>query len=120
MYKGEVTEAPIKNEKLIDNVIDELLKEMNKSEELFKSKETISSADIYEKAKQEDYSPIASLITIREKVESIDDKSLDLQNKARKYDILDLIEKLENTKVDEPHMLLKVYLHHRYEPPVFS
>ena len=120
MYKGEKEQTPEVNSKIIDNFMSEVLQEINSSREYFQSQESLSLEDIERQSETKEYSPITALNSLKDRVEALQEKDLDLQTKWKQGEILKYIEHLNNTKIDEPHMLLKVFNHHRYDIPVFK
>jgi hypothetical protein len=119
MYQGENNSKKPDKNKTLDDIITQMLQEINSSKELFKDQEKFNKIDL-KPSDNKIYSPIVSLQATLDKILKIEDDKLDLQYKWKKEQTIKMIEVLNNTKIDEAHMLLKVYLHHRYDPPVFE
>lgn len=118
MYKGAAERTREENSKAIDDMMTEILHDINHSKEYFESQENIVKEHVEDSASE--LSPVAALTKLKEKVESLQDRDLDLQSRWKQEEILKLIDQLNRTLIEEPHMLLRVYKYHRYEPPVFK
>jgi len=123
--KVEPTGAEIKQ--TLDQLLEELNREFANSEEMFKNDNEIPETkyfkdiqDLPENQHMNVFNPTFSLLHFEERISKIDDNQLDLQSKWRKRECLNLIEMLNNTTVQDPHILLRVFNHHQYDPPTFD
>jgi hypothetical protein len=66
------------------------------------------------------FNPTFAVLKMKDKISNIDESKLSQNRIDMKYKILINLEKLNNMKIIEPHMLAKVYKHHRYDPPKFD
>lgn len=60
------------------------------------------------------------LVGLRERINSLNDKDISLQDRWRKDEIIKLIDRLNSYKIEEPQLLTKIFKHHRYDPVRFS
>lgn len=119
MYTGKQGSSE-QNMKSLEDVMNELVRDVNDSKDLFQKQGDFDEIDLEEAANVEEFSPVFSLVDLKKKIEAISDKDLNLQPKLKRGDILRLIEKLNHCKIDEPHMMIKIWKHHRYGPAVFK
>jgi hypothetical protein len=108
------------NLKSLEDVMNELVFSVNDSRDMFQKQGDFDDRDLEEAANIDEFSPLFSLMNLKKKIEAIPDKELDLQSKQKKGDVLNLIDRLNHCKIDEPHMMIKVWKHHRYGPAVFK
>lgn len=120
MYKGVRKEKKEEDLKFIDKVVSEAVKEENESNKHPEELDYIQDRDKYVNVEWFAYSPTYAAMEMKQRVSNIDEEVLDEKGVENKYVILELLENLMNNPVHEPHLLVKVYKYHRYDPPVFK
>ncbi|CAG9310550.1 unnamed protein product [Blepharisma stoltei] len=121
---------PNESKQTLDQLLRELNQEMS-ANELFNMGQEIPDLKTYQehdelaiKANQpiapKIFNPSISLLGLHERISKINEYKLDLQGRWRKSECLGLIESINNTHIQEPHMLLKVFSHLQYDPPKFD
>lgn len=121
IYSGvsfEKETTPLEAKTALDQVLAEMNAEVSRPEDLYEINKVPGVE--FNQEKEGVYNPAISLETFKQKTLSIDDQDLNLQSRWKKAEILRLIDKLNSIPVQEPHMLLKIFNHHRYDPPVFN
>ena len=123
MYQGtkksveDVLERDLKeNLKPIGKIIDSSVRLEHAEEPDVDVEKEKADLEIEEFAKN----PTFTVKEMKAKIRAMDDKSLSAEGRDLKYLILINLEKLNKTRILEPHFLAKVYKHHRYDPPKFN
>ena len=118
MYKGVMGDGKPEDLKFVERIVNEAVKEGNKVDdeelEYEEDKDKVIDLDRYV------FTPTFAVMETKMRVEAILEKDLDLEAKESKYLILQNLDKLLNVRIEEAHMLVKVYKYHRYDPPVFK
>ncbi|OMJ72619.1 hypothetical protein SteCoe_28894 [Stentor coeruleus] len=122
MYSGKKVEIVNDEPSLrsLENVMDDLIKNLNDSKELFQIQGDFDDNDLEDATNIDEFSPVFSIMGLKKKIENIDGEKLDPQTKSKKNEVLRIIDNLNHCKIDEPHMMIKVWKHHRYGPAVFK
>jgi len=118
MYKGIQGEGKPEDLKFVERIVNEAVKEGNKvdEEELEYEEDKDKVLDL----EQYVFTPTYAVLGMKIRVEEIPEDGLDSEAKDSRYMILQNLDKLMNIRVEEAHMLVKVYKYHRYDPPVFK
>lgn len=120
MYKGVRKDKKEEDLSFIDKVVNETVKEENENKEHEEELEFVDDRDKFVDVEMFTFNPTYAAMEIKQRVNNIDEELLSQEGLEKKYLILELLENLMKNPIYEPHLLVKVYKYHRYDPPVFK
>lgn len=113
---AKIVEAALSIEQLLDNI-----------EKEYGDKDIFEDTEQLPEGFKEDYLALEKgdnrlfvLVGLKERINEMSDKDISLEDRWRKDEILKLIDRLNSYKIQEPHLLIKIFKHHRYDPVRFS
>lgn len=126
-FGKSVEPAAVESKATLDQLLDELNRDFSVSD-LFDKSQDIPDAKTFKKDESGEvypeiprsFNPAISLTSLQEKLSKINEVDLDMQARWKRSECLSMIESLNNLRIQEPHMLLKIFDHNQYDPPTFE